>query len=80
MGEPPKPVMQLLYIDLAARDNTEPRRIHLGFRSGPAFLREYLREIEPLGVNHVALNLRFNETPIDTTLRRLAEELLSDFS
>ncbi|MEO1091336.1 MAG: TIGR03571 family LLM class oxidoreductase [Pseudomonadota bacterium] len=79
-GEPPKPVMQSLYVDLLADDEAEPNPIHLGFRSGTAFLRRYLREVEALGINHVALNLRFNRAPIDATLRRLADELLPDFS
>ncbi|MEO1689112.1 MAG: TIGR03571 family LLM class oxidoreductase [Pseudomonadota bacterium] len=79
-GEPAKPVMQSLYVDLLAHDDDAPQPIHLGFRSGPAFLRGYLREVEALGINHVALNLRFNAAPIDETLQRLADALLPDFS
>ena len=30
-------------------------------------------------MNHVALDLRFNQTDIETTLQRLADELLPDF-
>jgi len=33
-----------------------------------------------LGINHVALNLRFNHGSIGTTLKRLADEILPDFS
>ncbi|MEM7289474.1 MAG: LLM class flavin-dependent oxidoreductase, partial [Pseudomonadota bacterium] len=44
-----------------------------------SFLRSYLQEIESLGVNHVALNLRFNQADINTTLKRLADELLPAF-
>ncbi|MGZ2256390.1 LLM class oxidoreductase [Roseobacter sp. A03A-229] len=79
-GEPDKPVMQSLYIDLLDDADAPARAIHLGFQSGAKVLRRYLREIEALGVNHVALNLRFNGAPIDTTLNRLADELLPDFS
>ncbi|WP_299639611.1 LLM class oxidoreductase [uncultured Ruegeria sp.] len=79
-GQPDKPVMQSLYIDVVADPNAPPRPIHLGFQSGSGFLRSYLREIETLGVNHVALNLRFNQAPIDTTLEHLADTLLPDFS
>ncbi|MEM0950435.1 MAG: LLM class oxidoreductase [Pseudomonadota bacterium] len=79
-GQPDKPVMQSLYVDLVDDADAAPRPIHLGFRSGTSFLRRYLREVETLGVNHIALNLRFNSAAIDKTLNRLADELLPDFS
>ena len=78
-GLPDKPVMQSLYIDLAERADTPPRTIHLGFRSGTGFLRQYLNEIRDLGINHVALNLRFNGADIEDTMHRLASDLLPDF-
>ncbi|WP_170559408.1 LLM class oxidoreductase [Ruegeria atlantica] len=80
MGQPDKPVMQSLYVDLLDDPDAPARPIHLGFRSGSNFLRRYLSEVEALGINHVALNLRFNQNPIDTTLKRLADDLLPDFS
>lgn len=79
-GQPNKPVMQSLYVDLLDDPEAPARPIHLGFQSGTGVLRRYLREIENLGINHVALNLRFNSAPIDTTLKRLAADLLPDFS
>ena len=57
-----------------------PRPIHLGFQSGTDALARYLREIKTLGVNHVALNLRFNQAPIERTLEHLANAVLPDFS
>ncbi len=77
---PNKPVMQSLYVDVLDDPDAPARPIHLGFRSGAIALRRYLREIETLGVNHVALNLRFNQANIETTLKRLADDLLPDFS
>ncbi len=79
-GQPDKPVMQPLYIDLAEDPDAAPQPIHLGFRAGANHLRVYLKSIEEIGVNHVALNLRFNQADIETTLKRLAEEVLLDFS
>ena len=79
-GQPNKPVMQSLYVDLLDDPEAPARPIHLGFQSGTGFLRRYLREIEHLGINHVALNLRFNNAPIDTSLKRLADDVLPDFS
>ena len=75
----PRPVMQSLYIDLVEDDDARPQPIHLGFRSGTNFLRIYLSELRSHGINHVALNLRFNQANIEDTLKRLADELLPDF-
>ncbi|MEP2030609.1 MAG: LLM class oxidoreductase [Paracoccaceae bacterium] len=78
--QPDKPIMQSLYVDLLDNADAPACPIHLGFQSGTSFLIRYLREIESLGVNHVALNLRFNGASIDTTLKRLAHDLLPDFT
>ncbi len=75
-----KPVMQSLYIDLVAEADAEPRPIHLGFRSGVTFLKSYLGALQKAGINHVALNLRFNEVDVEDTMKRLADALLPDFS
>lgn len=75
-----KPVMEPLYVDIAEDPDTPPTPIHLGIRTGIEPLREYLRQREAIGVNHVALNLRFNGANIETTLELLADRLLPDFS
>lgn len=75
-----KPVMQPLYVDLAEDADAAPRPIHLGFRLGVTHLRAYLKALEAIGVNHVALNLRFNEADIETTLKRLSDEIAADFA
>jgi luciferase-type oxidoreductase len=78
-GLPEKPVMQSLYVDLLKDPDAAPRPIHLGFQSGTAFLLQYLGALEQIGVNHVALNLRFNGADTDETMERLAEALLPRF-
>lgn len=78
-GTKVKPVMQSLYIDLLERDDTPPQTIHLGLRTGMYHLRNYLKALETIGVNHVALNLRFNQADIEATLQRITDELLPDF-
>ncbi|MGB0697420.1 MAG: LLM class oxidoreductase [Rhodospirillaceae bacterium] len=55
-----KPVSQSLYVDLLEDPDAPPSGIHLGFRSGTAFLLDYLRQIEALGINHVALRALFD--------------------
>lgn len=74
-----KPVMQSLYIDLLTDPDAPPQPIHLGFRSGMKFLKAYLKSLEEIGVNHVALNLRFNQADIEKTLLYLADDLLPEF-
>ncbi|MCZ4351746.1 LLM class oxidoreductase [Roseovarius aestuarii] len=80
LGQSPKPVLQPLYLDLADDPDETPSRIHLGFRSGLRPLARYLQHLEHIGVNHIALNLRFSTSPIDATLDRLAEHVLPIFN
>jgi luciferase-type oxidoreductase len=80
VGGPDKPAVQSLYIDLLEDPDAPPQAIHLGFRSGVNHLRAYLKSLQEIGINHVALNLRFNQIDIETTLKRLANELLPDFT
>ncbi len=79
VGQPGKPVVQSLYIDLVDEPDVPPQPIHLGFRSGVNHLRSHLKSLEEIGINHVALNLRFNQADIRTTLERLAKEVLPEF-
>lgn len=79
-GRSIKPVMQPLYIDLSPDPSTPTQPIHLGFRSGVPALRDYLKSLQAVGINHVALNLRFNALDIDSTLKLIADELLPDFN
>ncbi|MEM8975084.1 MAG: LLM class oxidoreductase [Pseudomonadota bacterium] len=79
-GGQPKPVMQPLYVDILDDPNAPARPIHLGFRSGTQALKTYLTSLEDIGINHVALNLRFNTANIETTLQRLSDDVLPDFA
>ncbi|WP_299411003.1 LLM class oxidoreductase [Acaryochloris sp. IP29b_bin.148] len=80
IGGADKPIMQPLYIDLTEDPDTRPQPIHLGFRLGVNHLRAYLKSLEQIGMNHVALNLRFNQADIETTLKRLADDILPEFT
>ena len=79
IGGADKPVMQPLYVDLTEDPDSRPQPIHLGLRLGANHLRDYLKSLEQIGINHVALNLRFNQADIETTLKRLADDILPDF-
>jgi luciferase-type oxidoreductase len=80
VGRPVQPVMQPLYVDLVENPDSRPQPIHLGFRLGVNHLRSYLDTLQDIGVNHVALNLRFNQADIETTMQRLADKILPDFT
>ncbi|MFC0017872.1 LLM class oxidoreductase [Roseibacillus persicicus] len=75
-----KPVTQPFHIDLADDPKEGPRPIHLGFRLGMNHLRDYLQTVQSIGVNHVALNLRFNQNDTEDTMRRIADEILPEFT
>ncbi len=74
-----KPFMQPLYVILEEDDDFKPQPIQLGFRIGANYLIEYFNEIQKIGVNHVAINLRFNPRNIEATLENLAEKVLPHF-
>ena len=75
-----KPFMQPLYIDLHQNDDFKPQGIHLGFRIGANYLVEYFHHLESIGVNHVALNMRFNSEKIEPSMERLAHKVLPYFN
>ena len=74
-----KPFMQPLYVVLQEDDDSKPLPIQLGFRIGANYLVEYFQMLQGIGVNHVAINLRFNTRNIEETLEQLAEKVLPHF-
>ena len=79
-GEFDRPVMEPLYVDLTEDPDASPRPIHLGLRLGANPLCDYLLSRQQIGVNHVAINLRFNQLDIEATLEQLAERVLPQFN
>ncbi|MEL6391323.1 MAG: LLM class oxidoreductase, partial [Bacteroidota bacterium] len=74
-----KPFMQPLYVILEQDDDFKPQPIQLGLRTGANYLMEYLQDLERMGVNHVAINLRFNYRDTEKTLEELANKILPSF-
>ena len=74
-----KPFMQPLYIDLQTNDDFKPQAIPLGYKIGINYLIDYFQQLREIGVNHVALNLRFNSNPIDRTLEQISNKILPHF-
>lgn len=75
----PKPFMQALYVDLVASRTASPTPLHLGYCTGVKWLIDHLKDLERIGVNHVAINLRWNKADIEETMVKLAEEVLPEF-
>lgn len=74
-----KPFMQPLYVILEDNEDFKPIPIQLGFRIGANHLIKYLEEVQDIGVNHVAINLRFNKRVIESTLEKIATKVLPHF-
>lgn len=74
-----KPFMQPMYLDLLENPDAKPQPIQLGFRLGILYLTEYLENLRSIGVNHVAINLRFNNLHMDKTLEEIADKVLPQF-
>lgn len=77
-GRTNQPILEPLYIDLTDDPDSPPTPIHLGYRLGSNALIEYLRSRKEIGVNHVALNLRFNQADTEETMQRLADQVLPE--
>lgn len=73
------PFMQPLYVVLQEDDDFRPQAIQLGFKIGVNYLVDYLQQLQEIGVNHLALNLRFNTMDMTATLERLASRVLPHF-
>lgn len=74
-----KPFMQPLYLDLQENADTKPLSIPLGYKTGLNYLIDYLYQLQELGVNHIALNLRFNSMNMNKTLEELAHKVIPLF-
>ena len=74
-----KPYMNPMYIDLNEKNNYKPEPIHLGYRLGVNYLIDYADKLRSIGVNHLALNLRFNSMNMDKTLELIAKDVLPEF-
>ncbi|MEM6397105.1 MAG: LLM class oxidoreductase [Bacteroidota bacterium] len=75
-----KPFMQPLYVILESDPDFRPQPIQLGLKTGLNYLIEYFQDLEQMGVNHVAINLRFQPENVEKTLEILAKTILPKFN
>ena len=78
-GEPKKPYIQPVYIDLMDDPNFEPQKIDLGFRLGRNYLIDMFQELEKIGVNHTMLVLKYSTRPAAEVLEEIGKEVLPEF-
>ncbi len=78
-NQPLRPVIQPLYLNLLEDPNAPAKPMHLGVQCGVNSLNQYITDLQGAGVNHVALNLRFNQMPLSRTLNTLAQFTLPNF-
>ena len=74
-----KPFAQSLYLDLTEDPNSSITPIHLGIRCGRNQLMAFLETSRTIGVNHIALNLKFASRPINDVFDELSEYVLPFF-
>ncbi len=75
-----KPIAQSLYVDLAEDPDAPASPIHLGFRLGRRRLADLFDNLRSIGVNHVALNLKFSRRPVADVLDEIGREIVPHFS
>ncbi|CAN0549458.1 unnamed protein product [Ectocarpus sp. 12 AP-2014] len=75
-----KPFSQSLYVDLSENPDEPPTLIHLGLRTGYRFLIDYLNTLQEIGVNHVALNLKYGKRPAHEMVQEIGEFVVPHFS
>ncbi len=75
-----KPFMQSLYVDLTKDSKAKPKPIHLGFKSGTAYLNTHLKLLESYDVNHVILNLKYGSRPANELIEEIGDKVIPHFS
>ena len=75
-GQPKKPYIQPVYIDLMEDPNFEPQKIDLGFRLGRTYLIDMFQELEKIGVNHTMLVLKYCSRPAGEVLEEIGKDIL----
>ena len=75
-GEPSKPYIQPVYIDLKDDPDFEPEKMDLGFRLGRNYLLDMFLELGKIGVNHIMLVLKYCSRPASEVLEEIGKEVL----
>ena len=72
-----KPYAMAVRTELAADPTAEPEPRHQGYRAGVEWFREYFRDLEAMGVDHVLVSPSCEDGP-EAALTRFAEDVMAD--
>jgi luciferase-type oxidoreductase len=72
-----KPFLQAMTVNLAADPTAEMRHVHQGFEAGSEWFVERFRELDSLGVDHVAVTVRGSDRDARTVLEQFADEVIA---
>ncbi|RDZ51326.1 LLM class flavin-dependent oxidoreductase [Haloferax sp. Atlit-4N] len=75
-----KPFAMSEHIFLAEESDAEPRRIHQGVELGRNELIDRLERWHDVGVDHLTINLRYNNRPAADVLEEIGTEVLPEVS
>ena len=70
-----KPFAIAVRVELAADPGAEPEPLHLGYRAGVEWFREYFARLEGYGLDHVIVGLQADEPEL--ALTTFAEEIIA---
>ncbi|QLG49284.1 LLM class oxidoreductase [Natrinema halophilum] len=71
-----KPFAIAVQVELAADPSAEPEHLHLGFRAGTEWFREYFGRLEELGLDHVIVGFRNDDC--EAALSTFADEIIGE--
>lgn len=71
-----KPYAMAVRVEFADDPTAGPEHLHLGFRAGVDWFREYFHTLEEMGVDHVTVSLQNDEK--EKALTTFAEEVIAD--
>ncbi|WP_265108974.1 TIGR03571 family LLM class oxidoreductase [Halosolutus halophilus] len=71
-----KPFAMAVRVELADDPTAEPEPLHLGYRAGAEWFRDYFRELDELSVDHVIVSIENDDS--ERGLTRFAEEILTE--
>ncbi|WP_459806720.1 TIGR03571 family LLM class oxidoreductase [Halopiger thermotolerans] len=73
-----KPYAMAVRVELADDPDAQPQQLHLGYRAGVEWFRDYFRRLEDLGVDHVIVGLENEDS--ERALETFANDVIEPLS
>jgi len=71
-----KPFVIAVRVELADDPDADPEHLHLGYRAGVEWFREYFRRLDDYGLDHVIVSLQADDP--ERAMTRFADEIIDD--